>query len=218
MAYNYLAFNGNSFFRGNANNIGYAFTGMPTQMPSLSPANYAVFKFGGNTLSYPRVNYQVGSFGADSSLMRFRKGSYDSGIVSIANSSNMKSLLSGIGSRFNLTGVIDMFEPTVEKEAKSGKKRSVEEIINLILNYGAKAVEIAKGLGMIKSNTNNITGAGNLEDDGWGNVETGEYPTNELPQERKMPAENGSTILGVKTENILIGTGVLIAGIALFKK
>ncbi|RYE28474.1 MAG: hypothetical protein EOP48_33435 [Sphingobacteriales bacterium] len=88
-------------------------------MPSLSPANYANFRYGSTNVSFPRVNYQVGSFGANSLMLQFRKGGFDSGSISITNPNQLNSLLNNIGTRLNITGVLELFGDAVKEEANA---------------------------------------------------------------------------------------------------
>lgn len=211
--YTYYAFNGNSLFRGGSSTVGFAYTGTPAMMPNLSPLNYANFKFGTNNISFPRINYQVSTYGANSNLLRFKKGGFDSGMFNITSSANVSAFAKNLGTKFNITGVMDIFEPVLQEEGKQKKGKSFEEIVNLILNYGSKAVSIAQGLGLIK-NKNQST------DDGWGNIDgldTGVFTGEPMPQEKPIEAGSG-TVLGFKTENVLLGVGGVLLAIAVFKK
>ncbi|WP_337045441.1 hypothetical protein [Emticicia sp. 17c] len=212
---NYLAFNGTTVFRGNASNIGFAYTGVSSPMPSLSPLNYALFNYGTNTISYPRINYEVGNFGANSYLMRFKKGSFDSGNISLTNSSQLKGLLGNIGTQLKISGVLELFGDTVEEEASKKNKKSVEEIINLILNYGSKAISIAISLGLIKNKNQSYT-----DNDGWGDATDGTDSglPDGLEKKEVSGGNTGGTIFGFKTENVLLVAGGVLVAFAIFKK
>lgn len=212
---NYYAFNGTSLYKGTGANIGYAFTGVPGGMPNLPGSQYAQFTFNNNVVAFPRVNYQLNDYSNGSNVLRFKKGGFDSGSINISNPTQVADLLGKVGTQLNLTGVLEIFGETLEEEGKKGKKKSFEEIVNLVLNYGTKALSIAIGLGLLKKKDTD-TGL----DDGWGNVDgTGldEIPADGLPQQK--PVESGSgTILGFKTENVLLTAGGLLMAFAIFKK
>ncbi|MER0442804.1 hypothetical protein [Emticicia sp. W12TSBA100-4] len=221
--YTYLAYSptNNQVLRGPNYGSVYGYTGSLANSFFPNTAKYAAFKFNDLNISFPRTNYQVGTFfNINSNIFRFQspKG-FDSGRVNFSRGRDVEKFYSDLKGHLasnKITGIMEIFEEPLNESFEKKDRKSFQEIVNLIIEYGTKAVEIAKSLGIIKTDDTSF-------DDGW--TPTGEEIGNEnlegtgnsgeySPKVEKKPVADESTLFGFKP--LELGLGISVVGLGIY--
>ncbi len=223
--YTHFLYSNNTISRGN--NWG-ELSGYPTNTSfRLNQTAYASFQFNGLNLGFSRQNFNKGGIlGLNPNVMNFKKNDVFAGRVNITNNRQVNSFVGGLLRDFrngqnsiDIDGELIAIEAILKEQAKKGERKSFEEIVNLLLNYGERAITIAKNLGILKdsSTTTDETGWTDIPEDPENPSPTSNNPSAKPAQEKELDLDE-KKIFGIKQEYVLGGAGVALLTYLVTKK
>lgn len=215
----YVGFNNNTFYQGStlAQSLGL------NSYIALSDPNLRYITQNGRTFSFLGKNFagQESAWRSEN-FIRFKNpnlfGKYDyNDRVRISQPSSVETFWGRLLNQLPVDKRDDINEAFGDLLKDAGKKKdrkTFEEIVNLILNYGERALSIAQGFGLVKDPNSTNTDALN---DGWTESDTVGTENGKV-LEKPLPADSsGGTFLGFKTQDLLLAAGVAVVGYTALK-